>query len=403
MRPNVLFVLYASLLAGFAAAPASAEVPGLVPRDPVDRPIAAGSQPGEHRAQAARALEPRQRRTTTRRPAVPTLAAVDRVVNPQVGTAAPGIAVLVTRRGVPIHVKGYGFADLASRRRITPDTAFDLASVSKQFTGLAAKLLQSRRRLSLDTRLAALIPVLARSPADGARPVRVGDVLRHLSGFADYEDDPDFAPSTTNAQVMAWLARQPLARRPGTAFEYSNTGYLALASAVGAAAGMPFASYLRTRVFDPLGMRATDVFRPARGTPLALGYAGRSPPFTRAAEPTAVLGDGNVFSTINDLAKYERSFFTGALLNASARADLFSNGRLDSGRPVVDDEDGSGYGFGWSLWEQGGSRYVGHSGAWTGYSTMYLRNLRTGVSVVVLSNGEELEVQTLAEQIEAVV
>ena len=123
-------------------------------------------------------------------------------------------------------------------------------------------------------------------------------------------------------------------------------------------------------------------------------------------DPSVAQGDGNVFSTLTDLAAYEAALVGGDLLDDTKA--LFIEGRLDDGEFVRDEDDisygyGYGYGYGWQVYEADGESFAAHSGSWTGTSTYYLRNLSTGVSVILLANGEAADLWELADEIEAVV
>lgn len=122
------------------------------------------------------------------------------------------------------------------------------------------------------------------------------------------------------------------------------------------------------------------------------GYRGEDGDFTPAFDPTVVQGDGNVFTTLADLARYEAGLWQGAYLQDTAA--LFSTGTYDDGTPIAD-EDGLGYGYGWEL---DGDMAL-HTGSWDGTSTLYQRNLDTGVTVILLANGESASLWQLADDI----
>lgn len=336
----------------------------------------------------------------------PRLPAVDAVAAEAVGSATPGLALLVTHAGQVVHIRGYGHADLQRRFAVTPDTVFDLASVSKQFTALAVALLIAEGRWTLDSEVADVLPEFA---SDGEqRAITVGDLVHHLAALPDYLAvwDEEFEESSTNTEVVAWLARQPLEGAPGLRYEYSNSAYLLLAGAVAAAAGTrDLQAFLQGRVWQPLGMRSTSIGAPVAGLPrarVARGYAGADGDFEISESPGLVQGDGSVLTSLRDLARYERALVERRLLDARHTAMLFRNGEFDNGNPL-DDGDGYGYGFGWSLGNWEGSRYATHSGSWMGTSTYYLRNLDSGVSVIVLANVEDLDVESIAMAVEAAV
>jgi len=335
----------------------------------------------------------------------PVRADVDAAVEPYVGGDAPGIAVLVTRNGKVLHMKGYGYADLETKIPVDEKTVFDLASVSKQMTDLALMLLVEEGALKLETPVKEVLPAF-RSHGAGWRPLMIGDLVRHLAGLPDYLDAGDgfeYTPATTNEEVVAWLAGRPLRRAPGTQFEYSNSAYIVLASAIAARAGKAsLAEILAARVFAPLGMKGTGVVVPVDPKRVAKGYAGTDGAFTPSFEPYVVEGDGGVLSSIEDLARYEAALVAHSLLDAEATRALCETGTMDDGSPLRQ-EDGAGYGFGWSIEAADGQDYCWHSGGWYGVSTAYVRNLTSGDTVIVLANGEAMSSTELAFQIEEIV
>jgi hypothetical protein len=113
-------------------------------------------------------------------------------------------------------------------------------------------------------------------------------------------------------------------------------------------------------------------------------------------------GDGNVYSSVADLALYENALATKKLLTTEAAEGLFTNGLLDDGSPITQ-QDGAGYGFGWNIDSWNGSSIAYHDGSWYGTATAYLRYLDNGLSVIVLSNGEDLDTVSLASEIAAAV
>ena len=334
----------------------------------------------------------------------PHLRVVDALVEARAGKDAPGIAVLVMHAGKVVHLRGYGYADVDREIPVDGDTLFDLASVSKQMTALAAALLIVDGTWTEDRAVAKILPDFA---SDGVeRAITVGDLIHHVAALPDYlgDDAPEFTETTTNADVVDWLAEQPLTCAPGERYEYSNSAYLLLASAVAAAAGAKdLASFLHQRVWEPLGMRSTSIALPAPGVPrrrMSRGYRGDDGEFEVSESPGLVQGDGSVLTSLRDLSRYEAAL-AGQTLLGRRTSMLFRNGRFDNGEPI-DDGDGNGYGFGWLLGTWQGERYASHSGSWMGTATYYQRNLDSGVSVVVLANGEDLDTEELAGKIEAV-
>jgi CubicO group peptidase (beta-lactamase class C family) len=331
--------------------------------------------------------------------AQPQIASINDLAQSLIDDTTPGIGVLVTNDGEVLHIAGYGAADIESETPVTPQSIFDLASVSKEMTALAARMQIEAGLYTQETPITDILPALA--AIDSPRPLVVADLLFHMSGLPDYLEWEGYITETTNAEILEWLAEQELDHAPGVQFEYSNTGYLVLGSVVAAAEDAEdLAQVLEARVWGPLGMSDTALPDPADPNRRVTGYDGTGGDFDVAMEPSVAQGDGNVFSTLTDLAAYEAALVGGDLLDDTEA--LFIEGRLDDGK-FVRDEDDIGYGYGWQVYEADGESFAAHSGSWMGTSTYYLRNLTTGVSVILLANGQAADLWELAEEIEATV
>lgn len=333
----------------------------------------------------------------------PELQSVDEVVAPYIGDETPGLGILVMKGGEVIHMKGYGVADVASGKEVDADSLFDLASLSKQMTALVA-MLQIKDGLYGDkTPISKLLPVFAKTEFEG-RAVSVGDLVHHLSGLTDYlsgDESLDYGAQTTNAQVLEWLAKQTQDHAAGEKFDYSNSGYVALGSLVAAAdKSDTLSGVLHARLWDKLGMKSTGLVRPAHPDRVVSGYKGGGGKFEPSDDPTVTEGDGNVFTSLRDLARYEHALARPALWPEEATDELFANGTFDNGQPIRDKE-GNGYGFGWTVGQAAGENYAIHTGSWMGTATYYQRNLTSGVTVIVLANNEDAGVVPLAEAIES--
>lgn len=326
----------------------------------------------------------------------PSLPAIDALAETFIGDTTPGLGVLVTRQGQPLHIAGYGLADLDTETPVTPDSIFDLASVSKQMTALAARMQIEDGLYDPETPIADLLPDLA--DIDSPRPLTVGDLVHHLSGLTDYLSWEGYGPDTDNADVLAWLADQDLDHDPGQQYDYSNSGYLALGSLVAAAdEADDLAAVLQSRIWDVAGMADTALPDPIDPDRRVTGYDGTGGDFEPSADPNIAQGDGNVFSTLRDLALYEQGFWDGSYLSDAFA--LFTNGSFDDASPITDDS-GEGYGYGWSLSNDGSNDYAAHTGSWMGTSTLYQRNLTSGVTIILLANGESADLWELAAEIE---
>lgn len=328
--------------------------------------------------------------------AAPVLPDVDSEVEQVIGGDTPGLAVLVTRNGKVIHMAGYGLADIESETPVTPLSIFDLASVSKEMTALMAAMQIEEENYTPDTPVADILPDLGDGETD--QPLTVGDLVHHVGGLPDYLNGSlDYDETTTNNDVIAWLADEPREAEPGEVFSYSNSGYVTLGSVVATTdEADSLADVLEARLWAPLAMEMTSLIEPVDPDMAVTGYIGTDGNFELSHEPTVMEGDGNVFTNLQDLAKYEAALSQGSLLDDMSR--LFSNGSMADGSPI--DDEGQGYGYGWFLEQIDGNDYAMHSGSWMGTSTYFQRNLTTGVSVILLANGESIDLDALALNIE---
>ena len=319
-------------------------------------------------------------------------------------SGGPGAAILVSRNGAPLLLLGYGLANVKRETVITPDSLFDLASVSKHMTAVAILTLVEQGKLKLDKPVHDYIDDF-NVPVKG-RAVTSNDLLHHVSGLADYTSDDwdgsdeEFA-ALTNEGHLKWLNRTKPRRAPGVKYEYNNSEYALLATIVERISGQSFAAYCREHLFAPAGMKRTVILDGATPLPAeaAKGYATNSRGKTkRSSSRTVITGDGSVYTSVRDLSLWDKALRNNRIISRQSQELAWSNGRYDNGRPIKD-EDGDGYGFGWVIEKKG--RRVSHSGSWSGTAAYLLLDLENGWTVAVLSNDEEAAVGELAEKIMA--
>ena len=304
----------------------------------------------------------------------------------------PGAAVLVLKDGQPVFRRGYGLAVVEDGTPVSPATNFRLASVSKQFTAAAILLLAEDGRLSIDDPLKKWLPGL---PAV-ADAMTLRQLLSHTSGLLDYEDlmDPADTRQVHDIDVLHLLQKENRTYfAPGSSYRYSNSGYALLALVVGKASGSDFASFLRQRIFLPLGMTATFAHQdgvdevPER----AYGYSQIDGHWQRTDQSTtsAVLGDGGIYSSIDDLAKWDAALYDERLLRRASLQQAFS------AATATPEPDVPHYGFGWRI----NGDALWHSGESIGFRNVIVRYPKQKLTVVVLSNRNDPEPYALALQI----
>jgi CubicO group peptidase (beta-lactamase class C family) len=308
----------------------------------------------------------------------------------------PGAAVMVLHRGVPVHARGYGMADLEHNVRITPTTVFDIASVSKQFGAMAIALLEAEGRLSLDDDVRKYIPELH----DFGRTITIRHLVHHTSGLRDWPGTLrmagwDFQDVISFDQILRMAFNQrELNFVPGAEHAYSNTGYNLLAEVVQRVSGKSFAQFTDERIFHPLGMRATHFHddhrmivadRAESYTPGPGGWRG-------VADQLTALGSSSLFTTVEDLARWVDNFATGRVGGARLIARLHERGVLNNGDTIA-------YAFGQSVGSYRGVRVVAHTGSWAGFRTVLQRFPDNNLAVIILANTTDMNPSALAQRI----
>ncbi|MGD0302226.1 MAG: serine hydrolase domain-containing protein [Bryobacteraceae bacterium] len=314
---------------------------------------------------------------------------------------SPGFAVLVHKDGRTVFERGYGVADLRSLRKIDVKTDFRLASFTKQFTAMSIMLLVRDGKLRYDE---PITDVFTEFPTYG-RAITIRHLLTHTGGLPDYEDL--MGPTWTarhqiqDDEVLSLLEHQiALKFAPGTKWAYSNSGYVVLGLIVAKASGEPFWQFLHDRIFGPLGMGQTIAF--VKGTNIAphraFGHTKESGGFveTDQSPTSATLGDGGVYSNLEDLAKWDAALAAHTLLGEKEMREALAPVKLnDQSEPTAEGKPVS-YGFGWFLDPYKGHPRMWHSGSTLGFRTVIDRFTNEKVTVVILCNRTDVDPSELA-------
>jgi CubicO group peptidase (beta-lactamase class C family) len=343
------------------------------------------------------------------RSTAPTARQIDSLFSPVTRPDAPGLAVLVRRNGRTFFERGYGLRDLRRPAKIDAATDFRLASCTKQFTAMAIMLLVHDGKLTYDTRLADVFP---KFPAYG-KSITIRNLLNHTSGLLDYEDlmpqpasntPPDKQPQISGAGVLALLEKQTTTKfPPGTKWAYSNSGYVLLGEIVAKISGESFPQFLHQRVFAPLGMHNTLAFVKGKNAVphRAFGYSkqGSSWQQTDQDSTSATLGDGGVYSSLDDLAKWDAALAHGTLLSAKEMQPALRPVVVPNGGPVGPDNEPAAYGFGWFLNPYKGHPRMWHYGETIGFRTSIQRFTRDRLTIIILSNRSDLNPGALGQRV----
>ncbi|MBL8239492.1 MAG: beta-lactamase family protein [Bryobacterales bacterium] len=303
----------------------------------------------------------------------------------------PGSALVVLRDGRPVQTHVEGAADIATGLAITAKTNFRLASITKQFTATAILLLAKDGKLSIDDPASKHLP---KWPAY-AGGVTIRHLLTHTSGLPDYDNDvPDSTPQLSDADVLAYVLKQPGSLfAPGEKYSYSNTGYAVLALIVESVSRQAFPAFLKARIFKPLGMKSTVAHVEGKDTVRnrAYGHSRTAEGWMRTDQSatSAVLGDGGIYSNLEDLARWVRALDRCTLLDCGTLKQSWTSAVLNDGTPT-------NYGFGWRLETRDGHRVIGHTGETRGFRNALLRYPEQGMVVILLTNRNEGTPATVA-------
>lgn len=326
-----------------------------------------------------------------------TTSRIDDLLKPFDRDDAPGISVSVIRQGQVVYKRGLGLAVLDNPVPVTSQTNFRLASLSKAFTAMAVLILVRRGSLRLDTTLSEIFPDF---PAYGAN-ITVRQLLNHTSGLVDFAESLDANRTTQvqNAEVFAILkAQKGTVFTPGSQFEYSNSGYVMLAWIVQTLSGISFAAFLKANIFDVLGMSHTVAYEAGISAVAnrALGYspAGNGFNLTDQSLTSATLGDGGVYSSVDDLFAWDSALYTDKLIGADLLRQAFTPGSYgDQHNPD------SGYGFGWFIDRVQGHLRYWHGGGTAGFHNHIVRFPDDRLTVIVLMNNGAGQPEAIASQI----
>ena len=310
-------------------------------------------------------------------------AAIDKLMQRYDGHV-PGASLLVLKDGEPVVRKAYGHADLQHDVKATPQTNYRLASVSKQFTAAAILLLAEDGKLRVDDPVRKWLPSLP-AATDG---IRIRHLLSHTSGLIDYEDVMDAGQQWQlhDADVLKLLEGQDrLYFQPGTGYRYSNSAYCLLALVVEKASGQRFADFMKSRIFVPLRMDRSIEFEDGASTVQDRAYGNSEIDGqwvrTDQSNTSATLGDGGVYSSIDDLAKWDAALYDERLLKATSLHEAFTP------KTKTPEPDVPYYGYGWRI----NGDALWHSGETIGGRNVILRYPKEKLTVVILSNRNEPE------------
>lgn len=296
----------------------------------------------------------------------------------------PGCALGIIKDGQLVYAKGYGFANLEYDIPNSPQTVFRIGSTSKQFTAACIVLLAEEGKLTLNDTLKNIFPDFP----DYAKKITIRHLLNHTSGIRDYLQlaylkglrNDDFY---VDDEIMDWLiSQEDLNFEPGEEFLYSNSGYWLLSQIVEKMAGMNMAEYAEKEIFEPLGMKDThfhnDHTQIVKNR--ASGYVPRDAENFRISMTTLeMIGDGGIFTSIEDIKKWDDAFYESKTLSKSFWANMTKTGILNNGKEID-------YASGLTIGRYKGLKTIRHGGAFVGFRAELLRFPEQSVSIAIFAN-----------------
>ncbi len=313
---------------------------------------------------------------------------VDALFSKYNSKTTPGCALAVIENGIVVYKKGYGMANLEYDIPNTTATVFDIASVSKQFAGLAISTLVQEGKISLEDDIRKYLPDVP----DFGKKITIQQLVDHTSGLRDW-------PQTLNVAGWRWdedflfedivrmvKKQQDLDFDPGSKFSYSNTGYNMLAAIVEKVSGKSFRQWTDDNIFTPLAMSNSHFLDNHKTIIRNMAYSYNLSDGKVVKSPTALTayGSSSLFTTVDDLCLWVIYFEKQIAANDPVYLRMLTEGILNNGEKTQ-------YAFGLGLDVQGGLKTVSHNGGWAGYRTAIVNFPDQRISVIVLSNASDFD------------
>jgi CubicO group peptidase (beta-lactamase class C family) len=313
--------------------------------------------------------------------------------------------ILVVHHGRLIYDKYIGYADFNTWDTLKAESVYQLASVSKQFTAMAVMILKEMGKIDFDDKMVAYIPELTGDKYHYYDSISIRHLLNHTAGLPNYmyfvEKFKSKGEYPYNDEVADLLARHRmhLNFKPGSRFNYSNTGYMLLALVVERVSGMPFSKFIENNIFHPLGMQNSFVYSRAhenlKNKNQLLGYKKyrKYYPIEETCND-GVVGDKGVYATASDLYKWDRALYTDKLVSKTTLEAAFTPGKLSNGRYIP-------YGFGFRLKGiEDNNRVIYHNGLWNGFRTAFYRYVDDNSTILVMDHTDCKAKHIIAKKIE---
>ena len=325
---------------------------------------------------------------------------VDSIFSRWDSPTSPGLALGIIKDGNIVYEKGYGIANLDDNTAISPQSVFYVASVSKQFTAACIALLIEQHKISLDDDIRKYLPELP----DYGKPVRVRDLVYHMSGIRDYSSlwelaGENIANVHTVDDVLGLIARQKeLNFIPGEEYNYSNSGYFLLAIIVKRVSGKSLREFAEENIFRPLGMKKSHFHDDSRMIVKDRAICYSSDPSSgfkiSYLGNWELVGDGGLMTTVEDLSLWDHNFYENKLGQGDQGiVDLMTSpGSFNSGKR-------GDYAFGLRVTNYRGQKVIRHAGSLMGFRSELIRFPDKKFTVIILANLADINPYALARQV----
>ena len=291
--------------------------------------------------------------------------------------------ILLVKNGVRLYEKSIGFTDSTTNYALTMSSAFNLASISKTFTSSLVLMYVQEGKLKIDDQVHTYLPEFP------YKDITIRQLLNHTHGMIEYfdwiNDTLKIKDTIGNDQLLTLLSKYKPALNsvPGEKFNYCNTGYAVLSEVLETISGMPYATLLKSKITKPLKLENTyvqTVKMPNSPKNRVYGMKFKDGRWNAFDLTTLdeVVGDGNIYSTVDDLQKWDQALRDGKILKPTILQEAYTPA-------VVKEQPKMVYGLGWIINEPG--KKVSHSGSWNGFKNNMVRDLQNGYTLISLSNG----------------
>jgi CubicO group peptidase (beta-lactamase class C family) len=304
---------------------------------------------------------------------------IDTYLNSLVHIGSFSGSVLIARNGEVLLTKGYGFADREHKISNTPQTKFRLGSITKQFTAMGIIILEAQGKLDVQD---AICGYLSECP-EAWETITIHHLLTHTSGIPNFTSFTDYqitmATPSPPEETIDRFQDEPLDFQPGERWSYSNSGYILLGHIIERVSSQSYEEFLQENIFTPL--QITNTGYDHNQDDLAVGYKSI---FSKAdfIDMSIPYSAGGLYSTVEDLYKWDQAFYTKQLLPQDYLDQIFA------AHVAIPNSDGMAYGYGWMVGLEDGRQIITHGGGIEGFVTNIARYPQDKTVIIILSNQE---------------